>query len=986
MKTEEALEGLTDPGRFEILAIRVLRNLHPECQSLAHIGVNAGGKTIPNPVDAFALVPGSRPPRYIFAAFTLAGRKALRLKWLYEPVTSPKGTARNREVGDLVKAGREAARLRLVAPDAEFAVYLCTNRRLDQALMDAVYRTARTQSIQVVFLELSRLRDYLDGASGQALREDFLAIAAREVSRDLILKLSQNSLQEYRNEAFEDGQAVATAAGRDARSGLTSVAPIGLLVGRPGAGKSVVARTLLQDQIGQGEMGLWVPTHILQRAMSLAEAVHLALKQFNPNLGDDAGHEALALATSEHPLLLILDDANRADAPERTISRLLGWGRNLFPPQENRESARIKLIVPIWEAYWSSLRRQYEASPWLRTHSVGPMLREESILCLRNRLNPNASGVTTSDLDHIAGRLKDDPILLSIFARLARENPGARFEPILADTIGSFVTNSLAHLRLEEGALEASYRSSLLRLTQKMLVKKSLHPGWAELQEWFAEDAFTLRHLEGIAAHADVCGVVKRGTRDVFEFRHDRILEHQLSEAIAALIRDGDAGIELIFDPFLTQITGRALTIDEVSDHVLDLAAALLPSCLVAALAFLPSSETGAAKRLCQRARAWLGSAGNVPRSIREDAFQMLANTDSPHALHVTEEVASAPDARCARLRNGDAFAGAAALSDEFYPSTKYAWLESLISQARARHGAELTRQLHVLLTDPVTPEEIRAGALVLAGYLGDISLEKSVLAGWRFLAGSHKFVLSAVWAALRCCADDSPELLDTVLPAVFTVPDERGPGGWSERRQLFEDLAFAASHGFRPFVLTQLRELATNDKRYSDFVFSLFQEIDDPVALEFVIRRVAKKAAEPAREGMLSGAFVWETQWRRGEGFGYRPLSCACVEALERLWEPHNPEWLRKFAFKLWIRFSGEALWVTELPGDLAESDEAVSERAQRGDRRVIGSVLQRAAIAAHWCQFVRYIWAEDFESVIDTALKRGTGGQFTCSGMFPG
>ena len=62
MKTAEAIECITDAGEFEILATRVLRIADDDYRLLEHMGVNAAGKTIPNPVDAFCRVPGTPPP------------------------------------------------------------------------------------------------------------------------------------------------------------------------------------------------------------------------------------------------------------------------------------------------------------------------------------------------------------------------------------------------------------------------------------------------------------------------------------------------------------------------------------------------------------------------------------------------------------------------------------------------------------------------------------------------------------------------------------------------------------------------------------------------------------------------------------------------------------------------------------------------------------------------------------------------------------
>ena len=43
LTTAEAIEGITDTGKFEILATRVLRIEDEDCRFLVHLGVNALG-------------------------------------------------------------------------------------------------------------------------------------------------------------------------------------------------------------------------------------------------------------------------------------------------------------------------------------------------------------------------------------------------------------------------------------------------------------------------------------------------------------------------------------------------------------------------------------------------------------------------------------------------------------------------------------------------------------------------------------------------------------------------------------------------------------------------------------------------------------------------------------------------------------------------------------------------------------------------------
>jgi hypothetical protein len=108
--TAEALDGMTDESAFELLAVRSLRELEPDCHWLVHLGMNSQGKTIRNPIDGFCLVPNSTPPRYVMVAATTTSSKSLKSKWLTDGKPSrpksggaskknPKGKALKSEPG-----------------------------------------------------------------------------------------------------------------------------------------------------------------------------------------------------------------------------------------------------------------------------------------------------------------------------------------------------------------------------------------------------------------------------------------------------------------------------------------------------------------------------------------------------------------------------------------------------------------------------------------------------------------------------------------------------------------------------------------------------------------------------------------------------------------------------------------------------------------------------------------------------------------------
>lgn len=163
MTTAEAIEGITDSGKFEVLATRVLRIEDEDCRLIEHMGVNAIGKTIPNPIDSFCFVESSDPPRFVMAAYTTEKSESLERKWLFDHTNAPKAkksTAAND--GDLIKAAHRAKLLRKDHPSAKFIVHLCTNRQLDDVLMACVYKRAKELGLEVRILAQSRLRDCLD--------------------------------------------------------------------------------------------------------------------------------------------------------------------------------------------------------------------------------------------------------------------------------------------------------------------------------------------------------------------------------------------------------------------------------------------------------------------------------------------------------------------------------------------------------------------------------------------------------------------------------------------------------------------------------------------------------------------------------------------------------------------------------------------------------------------------------------------------------
>ncbi len=332
MTTAEAIEGITDAGNFEVLATRVLRLIDEDCRLVEHFGVNAKRKTISNPVDAFCKVPGSLPPRFIMLAFTTDKRDSLERKWLYDHSRAKKPTkATEADDGDLIKAARKAVEVRGDHPNAVFIIWLCTNKRLDDELLQAVYAKAREHELEVKLLAQSTLRDFLDlNPEGQWLRKEHLSIEADRLSLSLLQHLSRRSVDQLGNEflLLDPSQFIPTRQRQELIDNLENSAfSMLLLAGPSGFGKSVLCYQSLQGHVDGGGSGLWISGEVAEQSNSLAEAITKTVQSLHPTIEPNAGTIALQLCSTRYPLILVVDDINRSANPASTLKKLLG--RNL---------------------------------------------------------------------------------------------------------------------------------------------------------------------------------------------------------------------------------------------------------------------------------------------------------------------------------------------------------------------------------------------------------------------------------------------------------------------------------------------------------------------------------------------------------------------------------------------------------------------------------------------------------------------------------
>ncbi|MCU1300664.1 MAG: hypothetical protein JWQ87_948 [Candidatus Sulfotelmatobacter sp.] len=984
MTTAEAIEKITDTGKFEILSIRALRELEEDCKSVIHLGMNAQGKTIPGPLDGFCLVPGCHPHRYVVVACTVTSLQKLESKWLSDRPSTGKPDPKPRapkptkfEKGDLIKAAKNAADIRAGNPTAEFVVYLCTNRRLDDELIKLTIAKASALGVEVRFLEQSRLRDFLDtGASGQWLRREHLGIEADLLCRLLLQEQSKRSLDGYAAEVILSSvqRIVPTKAEQDAYLSIRDPALcLHLLVGASGVGKSILAHSLLRRHIEDGGVGLWMPARVAETAISLGEGIGVVLRVYHPRLAASAGNEALALSTLTKPLLVVVDDINRTEDPSQLLAKIIGWSRLASKPANSGVAAStasvVRLVCPLWNSYWLSKQVYYDHELWLRSHLVGPMQRSESIACLKMSVEGLSQQFTNSEFDELAERMGDDAILLGLFGAVLKRDQSQTAASISADVIGHFVRNSLHELASQRGTIIEDYQSALIALATEMVHHKMLVPKWTDVQLWFDQDQYRLEMLRQLS-HGSLNRITNQQDHSYFEFRHDRIREYFLSKAVSRLL-DSAVARSALADPFFVPFVARAIVQQEIAGDALEWLATELPVALIESISFFHLYETPYLIRVLAKTRECLLQIKTVAPAVERDMLATLSLARSPRVLELTEGMSENEQVWFARLRNGDAVAGAKLLGTEFYPATQHSLIEALTDEAHARHGGKLVADLTTLLGSEDLDDSLRIGGLILAGYLGETSISSTVEAAWVASSDKRAVLLPALWATLRCAPEPSERMLRPMIDALLDLPDE---GEFSERYSATQQVLFAIRHGLRDHILSYLTALGSQDEKYRWTILSLLYRTDHPVAVKFVSGELAALERNARCKGKLAPwPTQWKTQWKRDVGGNGSGLSEASLRELRNVWEEvGNPSEVKEYAFSVWVQYSDELPVLQSIPPESPSYRTAAWQRALRGDREIVPYVIEAANKSPGWFLVVPHLWCPELEAVLDSALSQ--------------
>lgn len=580
-----------------------------------------------------------------------------------------------------------------------------------------------------------------------------------------------------------------------------------------------------------------------------------------------------------------------------------------------------------------------------------------------------ATGVEMTDLQarELSERLGHDPLLISFWSEDSmREGPA----PVSARVIERFIQKRMAELSKSDPAsgLAEEYEGTLLSLSYRLLAERELRPTWSQAASWMGDLLGELPRLRRLVDQREVIRLESSAQGQRLVFRHDRVRDHLLARTFHRSMTVGEVPGALLADPYYAEVLGQALLLGNLDPTWASRIGHANPLALFYALRIFQRPATPMERAILEAMRQWVREEVVTDRCVmplRESVDRILAETDSPHVLELTEDFPLPwPALWEARMRNGDVEA-AAWYSDRLgihFVSTR---MGLLVQHAQETFGDRFVRDLSALLERIYFPEDLRIGALYLAGHLGDPKLAEAIARNWEEGCSTVNVLRAFLWAGLRCCSDPAP-LLDPMLEFWGKLPEDRR----EKHRQ--PDRSSVATYGLSngvarveisdAAVLYLLIRASAQDGPLAWPLFIILRRLDHPDALEFCLRD---------KRG-------WDlTSYWDSRSFG-RTAVMRSRDRLRRIWEEEVEDpTARERAFSLWSLGSNEEeieVFRTIGPDSLLYG-QALRKRADLGDRSCASEIVAKIETEEHpwtWWFHCERIWSEPIREALERHFEQ--------------
>src|SRR5690606_35701207 len=138
---------------------------------------------------------------------------------------------------------------------------------------------------------------------------------------------------------------------------------------------------------------------ILATSITVDQAIDAALRQLHPTLAEGAGSQALALCSSDLPLLIAVEDISRSGQSTHLIEKLVKWSEGLATGDQ---CPNWRIICPIQPKLLSGLRDDTRKRIEPLTRQLNIFTSQEARIALLKRASLADIELSELDVDSIA--------------------------------------------------------------------------------------------------------------------------------------------------------------------------------------------------------------------------------------------------------------------------------------------------------------------------------------------------------------------------------------------------------------------------------------------------------------------------------------------------------------------------------------------------------------------------------------------------------
>ncbi len=973
---------MTDAAEFERLATSVLRIADPLYQKIVHTGVNTSGQTIKDPLDGISICKDEMGLDYAIACeHTITARSSIAEKWL-----DPKK-------GDLIKAVGRLNSYKAENPDVTLKLVLTSKNIPPSDVIQSAHTEAAKHSVELDVWSNDKLSNVLDvHPDGQFIRSKFFGTAQTRLSRDLANDISQTQLSSYAPLASRD-QLIVRDVLTACRALETISSSVVFLNGSSGAGKSAFCHQLCKGIVDSGGLSFVVTHDALEKSSSFSQAIRESLVAEVPSLTLDDPVDELVRISQGQGVQIWIEDINKSKSPTDLITKLYRFSRDFDKQNKDPQARILKVLCPVWPENLRDLPPEVSKDVQSLVADLAGFSDHEAREAIRRRSQASGVELTNVEADEVREHLGNDPLLIGLWTGHGSESA--------SEVLSKYVENSLSKVSKANTRSVYSLRESVISIGAWMLENRINDPSFEQLSARFSSTPIFV-DIEALCSAGHLLREVPQGNQSKLGFRHDRVKDFLLIEAISNALSREDYSQNYLSDPFYSDLVARASIRADTPVAFWDFAKSSIPLICFGALKHCQGGDPKIAKRLLKDCEELVdaGLLESVPKQIRWAIEWQIAGLQGSHFKKLIEATDKDTHAgREARVLNGEVKA-AANLCYKVEPYSNAPFRDRLIAHVRARHGTKWLEDIAAIVSDTTNTEKQREAALYLAGECADERLAESVTESWKMMK-DHGSELSygMLFAAVSCLSGFDEQTLEDVFKAWEALPTEDPEGkdtsGLSNRR--YNVAKYCLAGGLRRVcsdrTLRPLIQLATTNEDMGHVIYVCLEQIDHPLAAVFVASYIAgiDKRVEGEKGSFNSLASSRFGLFGSDMDHNVRYTTPA-LQLLRSEWEnTENEYFFRKRCFQLW-RASASVKQLQRLaecsPKGL--EDELLLSRCRIGDITAVPvlreKIKERRSNGIYWFQFIRQFDSRLFEDLIlwklkEIAVALKTGSKPDCS-----